>query len=286
MLRSTLRLATLAAALVSSTARAAEAEAPTGELPIGELARRAGPSIVRLGLFEGGKQQGNGTGFFIRADGIAVTNHHVVDHVQGGDFVAVQADGTRHRVLGVLADDEAHDIAIIKVEGDQFPALPLAASASVTVGAPAYLIGSSFGLDQSLGVGVISAVRDSYPEDWQDRASRAGTKLPQGPIVQHTANSAPGSSGSPLLNGRGEVVAVHHSQLVDSPIYFAAHVDALRALIASTDLSAAPRPLGPDRALNLIISAAFFGALAVAGLVYWLVQRRREDSDLRLRPAR
>ncbi|HEY3447507.1 MAG TPA: serine protease [Myxococcales bacterium] len=262
------RLLMLLVALASAPARA------EGELPIGELAKRVGPSIARLGMFADGKQRGNGTGFFVRQDGIAVTNHHVIEHVDG-EFVAVLPDGTRHAVLGLLADDEAHDLAIIKVEGANFPVLPLAGSASVAVGAPAYLIGSSMGLDQSLGVGVVSAIRDSYPEDWVEGAKKAGKDLPQGPIVQHTANSAAGSSGSPLLNGRGEVIAVHHSSLIDSPIYFAAHVDALRALLARTDLDAPPKPLGPDKTMNLVVSLAFFVGLGLAGGVYWGVKRWR-----------
>ncbi|MGC4114724.1 MAG: serine protease [Myxococcales bacterium] len=278
MSRASSSLLLLSVLTVLSVPAAARAE----ELPVAELAKKVGPSIARLGMFTGGEQQGNGTGFFIREDGIAVTNHHVIEHADGDEFIAVLADGTRRTVLGILADDPEHDIAIIRVEGKGFPALEFAASGSVTVGAPAYLIGSSSGLDQSLGVGVVSAIRDGLPQEFIDDAKRVGRTAPKGPIVQHTATSAAGSSGSPVLNGKGEVIAVHHSGLVRDPIYFAAHVDLLRALIARTDLNAKPAPLGPDRKLNLIISGAFFAALTIAGGVWALVRRRREDDEFRL----
>jgi S1-C subfamily serine protease len=104
---------------------------------------------------------------------------------------------------------------------------------------------------------------------------KAGGKVTLGPIVQHTATSSHGSSGSPLVNLAGEVVAVQHSGLDGTGIAFAAHVDLLRALVAKTNLDAAPKKLGPNLTKNLAISAAVFGVPAVAFVAVQLVLRLR-----------
>jgi hypothetical protein len=110
---------------------------------------------------------------------------------------------------------------------------------------------------------VVSAVRpDGFPPEWKKRYQEAGEKIVAGPIVQHTAVSAPGSSGSPVVNLEGKVVAIHHSGMRGTSIYFGAHADALRALLARTNLEAPPRAFGPHVARNLVISAAVFATLA------------------------
>ncbi|MBI5535270.1 MAG: trypsin-like peptidase domain-containing protein [Deltaproteobacteria bacterium] len=203
------------------------------------------------------------------------TNYHVVSDIDG-DLVAVFRDGTRRRVLGLLAVDEAHDLALVKIEGNNYPALPLASSESVRVGEPIVLLGSSAGLDQSLGLGVISALRpEGFPDEWKRQYERAGKKITRGSIVQHTASSAPGSSGSPVVDMEGRVVAVHHSQLTTGPIYFGAHVDELRALLARTDLAAPVHPIGPNIRRNLLISGAVVAAIALALFVEAMIRRIR-----------
>ncbi|MEW5855409.1 MAG: serine protease [Myxococcota bacterium] len=235
------------------------------------LAERVGASVVRLGMFQADDQQGHGTGFFISADGLVVTNHHVVDH-PGGEFFAVFRDGSRKKVLGSLALDEEHDLAILRVEGSGYPALELAPPDGVKTGQRVVLIGSPFGFDQSVGVGTVSAVRPDYPDELKKRWEKANKKVEKGPIVQHSAASGPGASGSPIVDLAGKVVAVNHSGYDGSQTYFGAHVDALRALIAATDLKAEPRPLGHDVNKNLLISGAFFAVLALVFVVVPAIQ--------------
>jgi hypothetical protein len=76
------------------------------------------------------------------------------------------------------------------------------------------------------------------------------------------------------VNLEGKLVAVHHSGIYGTSIYFGAHADALRSLLSSTDLDAAPKPFGPDVARNLLVSAAVFAAL---GVLFWLVTRRHHQ---------
>jgi S1-C subfamily serine protease len=265
---------TLGAAVLLATGRSgadAKVEGLTPAHVLSALSEQVGASIVRLSMVEGGEERGNGTGFVVRRDGVVVTNHHVVDEVTA--LVAVFRDGTRRKVLGSLALDEEHDLALIKIEAGDYTPLSLAPAEAIKVGEPVFLIGSSSGLDQSLGTGVVAALRpEGFPDEWKKRYERAGRKIVSGPIVQHTAISSPGSSGAPVVNLEGKLVAVHHSGIFGTSIYFGAHADALRSLLSSTDLDAAPRPFGPSVARNLLVSAAVFAAF---GALLWLITRRR-----------
>jgi S1-C subfamily serine protease len=259
-------------------ARSQQGTAP--EVPA-ELVSRVGGSVVRLSLRQGGEEHGNGTGFVVRSDGIVVTNHHVVEDAPA-DLVAVFRDGRRRKVLGSLALDDEHDLALIRIEGGGYPALPLAPAEGIRVGQQVFLVGSSSGLDQSLGTGVVSALRpEGFPDEWTSRYRAAGRQVVAGPIVQHTASSAPGSSGSPVVDTEGRVVAIHHSGVFGFPIYFGAHADALRGLMARTDLDARPAPLGPDVFRNLMISAAVFAAIFALFALPALLQRRKRSSQWR-----
>ena len=269
--------ALLLALVAGILAGAQTAPGPPGAPPdaLSSLSTQVGDSIVRLSFVDGGTEQGNGTGFVVRSDGVVVTNHHVVSRAPS-DLVAVFRDGTRRKVLGSLALDEEHDLALVRIEPGRYPALSLAEGATIKVGQPVFLIGSSAGLDQSLGTGVVSALRpEGFPEEWKRRYRDAGQKIVVGPLVQHTAVSSPGSSGSPLVDLDGHVVAVHHSGLSGTSIYFAAHVDALRALLARTDLEAPPRRIGPHVLRNLLFSAGIFAVLVVAYFIPWRRRSRR-----------
>ena len=239
---------------------------------LGTVGAQAGPAIVRLSeLDDNDKESASGSGFLIREDGVVVTNHHVVADVDG-HMVAVFKDGHKVDVVGVIADDEAHDLALVRIEGKGHPVLTLADDTDVKAGMVVIALGSPLGFDQSLSSGIVAAVRDDYPADWKDRDESLRKKA--GPLVQHTAAIAHGSSGSPLLNELGLVVGVNHSSF-DNTLFFAAHVSALRAFIAKTDLTKKPRHLGPDVKRNLTISAAVFTLLLVAWFVAFRVPRRR-----------
>jgi hypothetical protein len=83
------------------------------------------------------------------------------------------------------------------------------------------------------------------------------------------------------VDTEGRVVAIHHSGVFGFPIYFGAHADALRGLMARTDLDARPAPLGPDVFRNLMISAAVFAAIFALFALPALLQRRKRSSQWR-----
>ncbi len=150
------RLAILVMALASASASASAS--PTDGLEA--AATKVTASVVRLADYVSGEEVGHGSGFFV-ADGVVVTNHHVIEHVRGS-MVAIFADGKKAKVLGMLADDETHDLALLRIDGSA-PPLVLAPGAELHVGQRAIAIGSPLGFDQTVSAGIVSAVRDGFP---------------------------------------------------------------------------------------------------------------------------
>jgi putative serine protease PepD len=166
------------------------------------------PSVVAIsatsresGLFGTGQQADTGSGIIVSASGIILTNDHVVS---GANFIAVQVGGSagplrRAKVVGV---DGANDLALLQIAPDGLKLHPLkfADSAAVQVGDPAYAIGNPYGLDQTLTVGVVSALNRTI--NAPDGAAITG-------VIQTDAALNPGNSGGPLLNAAGEVIGVN-----------------------------------------------------------------------------
>lgn len=234
------------------------------------FAARVRPSVVMLQVVDArGDPQGNGTGFFISADGLVVTNHHVA---VAGPSVAVLADGSRRAILGQLATDEDADVAIIRIEGDGYPALTLGDSHTLAVGEKVVVIGSPMGLDQTVSEGIVSALR---PEGLaRELHNEAAAKAP---LVQITAPIAPGSSGSPVLTLDGSVIGVAQSVYVLGNLNFAVAIEAVKELRARAPADGALTPLRPSRSRNLVISGVFYAVLIglAAGAALINARRRR-----------
>ena len=144
--------------------------------------------------------RGIGTGFFIRSDGLVVTNMHVVE---GATDIAVQV-GEEERVYRgtLLGEDDATDLALIKIEGSApFPILPIGESEKLEVGEWVVAIGNPFGLSRSVTTGIVSfkGRRDVNP------SGRPGYY----DFIQTDAAINPGNSGGPLLDARGAVIGIN-----------------------------------------------------------------------------
>jgi serine protease Do len=152
------------------------------------------------------RRAGIGTGFFVRADGVLITNAHVVS---GASRVLVALpNGTSYpaRVVGV---DETIDLAVLKVDARGVPVAPLGNSDALLVGEWAVAIGNPFGFvlgnaEPSVSAGVISATGRNLA----GAAEGGGVYVD---MIQTDAAINPGNSGGPLVNAAGEVVGVNSS---------------------------------------------------------------------------
>ena len=136
-----------------------------------------------------------GTGFLISADGYVLTNHHVVDNA---DEVTVKLGDSRELKAKVIGSDAQSDVALLKVEASNLPALRLGNSSGVQPGQWVVAIGSPYGLDHSVTAGIVSAI---------GRNTGGGQQYV--PFIQTDVAINRGNSGGPLLNTRGEVVGIN-----------------------------------------------------------------------------
>lgn len=146
------------------------------------------------------RMRGQGSGFFIDADGHILTNNHVVDKVS--TVKVFLSDGTQLEGE-VIGTDRNNDIALVQVDASKIPGLAclvLADSGIVKPGQMAVALGSPFGLQGSITVGIVSGTGRSIPGS----SSRNMTG-----IIQTDAAINPGNSGGPLLNSRGEVIGIN-----------------------------------------------------------------------------
>jgi serine protease Do len=149
------------------------------------------------------QQIGSGSGFLVSSDGLVVTNKHVVSDV-AAQYTVITSDGKEHAVE-VLGRDPMHDIAVLKIEGKDFPVLDLGDSEGVKVGQSVVAIGNPLGeFANSVTRGIISGVK---------REVSAGSGFGQAEqlsgIFQTDAAINPGNSGGPLFNLSGEVIGVN-----------------------------------------------------------------------------
>ena len=175
------------------------ARAETETIDLKALAKKARPAVMLLVVSDSsGKEIATGTGFLVSSDGKLITNHHVIEGA--ASTVAKAENGGLFPVEGVLADDPKNDLVLLKLKGKDLPFLPLGNSDKIEVGTRIAVIGSPLGLEGSVSEGIVSAVRNL-----------PGKSL----LLQITAAISHGSSGSPVLNGNGEVLGVAASQIVE-----------------------------------------------------------------------
>ena len=140
---------------------------------------------------------GSGSGFIISSDGYIVTNSHVVN---GATHIEATLPDGRSFKANLVGDDPATDLAVIKVDGERFPSLFFADSASLQVGQIAIAIGNPYGFQHSLTAGVVSALGRTL-------RSQSGRLIDD--VIQTDAALNPGNSGGPLVDSRGQVIGVN-----------------------------------------------------------------------------
>lgn len=138
--------------------------------------------------------RGQGSGFIISADGLVLTNAHVV---RDAKTVTVKLSDRREYSAKVLGTDPATDIAVLRIDAKNLPTVRLGDPGQLEVGDPVLAIGSPFGFEQTATQGIVSAKGRSLPGDAVV------------PFIQTDAAVNPGNSGGPLFDGSGAVVGIN-----------------------------------------------------------------------------
>jgi len=243
--------------------------APRGPLIADELAhidifKKTSPSVVHItslgaqrDMFSMNVQQvprGTGTGFIWDGDGHIVTNYHVIQGANAARVTLADQSSYDARLVGQFPD---RDLAVLRIEApkNKLPPIAVGVSRDLLVGQRVYAIGNPFGLDQTLTIGIISALNREI-ESFNGRSIRG--------VVQTDAAINPGNSGGPLLDSAGRLIGVNTQ--IASPsgasagIGFAIPVDEVNRIVPrlirdgrfvrpAIGVSAGPPDL--QRALNL-----------------------------------
>jgi len=138
--------------------------------------------------------RGLGSGFIISADGVILSNAHVVD---GAKSVRVKLSDHREYDAKVLGSDKSSDIAVLKIEAHNLPTVRIGNSDALNVGDYVLAIGQPFGLEQTATAGIVSAKARNLPGDGYV------------PFIQTDAAVNPGNSGGPLFDSSGAVVGIN-----------------------------------------------------------------------------
>jgi len=193
---------------------APRALAPRGALAADELAnievfKRLSPSVVHIttlaterDFFNRSVQQvpsGTGSGFVWDNAGHIVTNFHVIQEGSGARVTLADQSSWPATLVGAFAD---RDLAVLKINAprDKLPAIPVGSSRDLQVGQKVYAIGNPFGLDQTLTIGIVSALNREI-DSANQRTIRG--------VIQTDAAINPGNSGGPLLDSAGRLIGVN-----------------------------------------------------------------------------
>jgi len=289
--------ATRSTAQVATTARAGEITA--GRVTaITTAVERVAPSVVTVqterverrgggmfDLFFGGPQEravpGIGSGFIVRSEGVIVTNAHVI---AGASRISVALrDGSTYAAQLVGAD-EPNDLAVIRIEGRNFPVAPLGTSRGLLIGEWAVAIGNPLGFligntEPSVTAGVVSGVGRNLAATPQG----AGVYVD---MIQTDASINPGNSGGPLVNALGEVIGVNTAIFSPSGgsigVGFAIPIDRVRRVV--DDLLAHGQIRRPWDGINLRLAPAGSREALAAGVVVRSVVTGSPAARAGLRP--
>jgi serine protease Do len=215
MSRRTFVLSALIAGLFLAPAAADEPKKDSPpEKTVEELAKELRPSVVVItAKGRDSKRDSLGTGFVISADGLIATNMHVIG--EGRAIVVETADGKKHDVIAIHATDRARDLALIKIDAKNLPALPLGDPSSLKDGQAIVVLGNPQGLKHSVVAGVVSGRRE----------------IDGNSMIQLAIPLEPGNSGGPLVDRQGRVQGVITlKSLITENLGFAVPVSALDPL--------------------------------------------------------
>lgn len=164
----------------------------TASPTVSDIFRQVGPSVVVIRAGDA-----LGTGVVAADDGRILTANHVIAKAKADDITVTFADGTKARAK-VASSDPAHDVATLTPASLPELLVPATLGGKVDVGAAVVAIGNPLGLTYSVSSGVVSGLNRSSGTNDGDFSG----------LIQFDASVNPGSSGGPLLDGRGRVIGI------------------------------------------------------------------------------
>ena len=207
--------------------------------PVVRVVERVSPAVVNISAeaivrqpdpFFGGsfsrqrRAQSLGSGLIVGANGLVVTNAHVVD---GASRIVVTTLDGRELEAEVLGSDRDSDLAVLKVDASRLPHVELGSSSRLLIGETVVAIGNPFGLSHTVTSGTLSARGRALP------ATRSGApELRFTDFLQTDASINPGNSGGPLVNLDGEVIGINTAIISGADgIGFAIPADRARRIV-------------------------------------------------------
>jgi len=200
--------------LAAAGAPAAAQGTASRRTPVVQVVERVAPAVVNISAesivrevdpFFGGlfgsrtrRAQSLGSGLIVDANGVVLTNAHVIE---GASRILVVLGDGRELEADVLGSDRDADLAVLKVAARGLPAVPLGRSAGLLMGETVIAIGNPFGLSNTVTTGVLSARGRTVPSE------SSGVRFSD--FLQTDASINPGNSGGPLVNLAGEVIGVN-----------------------------------------------------------------------------
>lgn len=170
---------------------------------------------------------GAASGFIVTSTGYIITNKHVVDD-QSASYTVLLSSGAQ-KAATVAYRDPNQDIAILKIDGTGYSALPLGDSASIKLGESVAAIGNALGeYNNSVSVGIVSGLNRTI-----QASDTNGTVESLSGIIQTDAAINPGNSGGPLLDLSGKAIGINVATVVGSNnISFAIPINSVKAIVS------------------------------------------------------
>lgn len=180
------------------------------------VAQKALPSVVNINVYTASQSQAQGfmrssstqeytqsslgSGVILSDDGYILTNYHVIE---GADKLQVVASGGEYEAK-VVGTDPSSDLAVIKIEASGLPAVEIGSSSDLVTGEWVMAVGSPFGLEQSVSMGIVSAVSRSSSSLYSSESEAIYTNM-----IQTDAAINPGNSGGALVDKNGKLIGIN-----------------------------------------------------------------------------
>jgi len=234
------------------------------EITPAQLYERVSAGVVSIVTQDEAGKTWIASGSVVDPSGVIVTSYHVVS---GKRHVHVKLpDGSKALMTQVIGYDVLKDIVVFTIDASGLTALPLGDSDGLKIGETVYVVGNPQGMEKTLTDGLVSTRQAEFGSKW----------------IMFSAAVGPGSSGSPLVNQRGEVVGVVSSQGVEGMrLSRAAEINQIKPMLASKERIAATAFLNPAaRPMKELLSKglqAFAEGKAQEAINY--LEQVKDDAD-------